>query len=367
MVACHCHVETRGTTTETDLKSVSSPGTENAAQASSEAMEGIARQGRPWSFFCLVGLCLTASTVAVVFGNPATKVLVPLFALATLNGYWAGALKLFSGTLGLVIGGLLAFPVGQACEGWVGRLFGLTGLSCRMASIAAFGVLMAVFAIIFLEVLIFRKLRRRPGVVRYDKWAGGGLGMVQGVLVVLVLLWAVLALEPMVATRLAMSQNPGTEEPDPAVSRISDLVQVARESFVGRLAGAANPLNDLRMVTIPRKCMVMLSDPVALDAFNRHPAIEGLRQRPVVQEVVKVLAEDPEIARIIDSDDQITQYDVLALLRSPSLLAVLDGTDIMAELIPITDEIEEALNQSLAHSAKRRAPHTAADSDHSVP
>ena len=357
MVPCHC--DSRAPADDSMPVSAEHSPSGGAVQAASDASsapvteEPKARCSRP--FLGLLSVCVLASAAALAFGNPATKVLVPLVALATLNGYWVGGMKVLSGILGLVIGGLLALPLGQACEGLTSRWFDLGGLTGRMASIVAVGILLAVVAATFLDFLVCRRLRRRAGVLRYDKWLGSGLGMAQGVLVAFTLLWGILVLEPVAAARLAMEEDqPGAAEADPAASGIVSLVQLVRGSFVGRIASAANPLAESRIVTLPRKCVVMLGDPVALEAFNRHPAIKGLSERPVVKEVIEALVEDPQISEMIKSDEALSRQDLLVILGSPRLLEILDATDILAELSPLAEDIEGALNQSLDHAAARR-------------
>lgn len=288
------------------------------------------------------------SLLAIALGNPATKVLVPFLTLAAFNGYRTGGLKVMAGLSGLVVGGLLALPVGQACEGLVGRACGLSGLVGRMASIAAAGVLMAVAAAFLADFLVGRKLRRKPALARYDKWLGSGLGLVQGTLLALVVFWGILILEPVASARLAMaSEGFAQAEPDPAASHVVGLVQLARGSFAGRIADAANPLAETRFVTLPKKCLVMLNDPVALKAFNNHPAIQRVRERPVVRKTVEALAADPQISAMLQADEGLSHRDLLVILSSPKLLEILDATNVLAELAPIADEIEEALNAAL--------------------
>lgn len=298
------------------------------------------------------GLC---SGLAIALGSPATKVLVPFLALAMLNGYRSGGLKVVAGLFGLGVGGLLALPVGQACEGLVGRACGLTGLTGRMAGIAVAGILLAIVAALLADFFVGRKLRRRPAVARYDKWLGSGLGLAQGALLALVVFWGILVLEPVAAARLATAAD-GAEpiEPDPAASRIVGLVQLARESFAGRIADASNPLAEARFVTLPRKGLAMLNDPVALEAFHNHPAVQRVSERPVVKEVVEALAADPQINEMLQSDQGLSQRDLLVILGNPKLLKILDATNVLAELAPIADEIEEALDAALDHAAGER-------------
>ena len=43
----------------------------------------------------------------------------------------------------------------------------------------------------------------------------------------------------------------------------------------------------------------------------------------------------------------LSQHDLAVILGSPKLLEVLDQTDLTAELAPIADDLEEAVNRAL--------------------
>ncbi len=311
---------------------------------------------RSWSrsFLILLAACGAVSLAALLFGNGVTRLAVPLVALAALNGYRVGGLKVTAGLLGLAVGALLGVPVGCFLEGLVG-LAGFSGLTGRVVSIVVWGAGLAVLAAWLLDRHVARRLRARPAVARCDPWVGTGLGAAQGLLLVFIALWGVLALEPVAATRVAMHEARAEEEtpPDPTAVRILGLAEMVHGSLLGRVAEAANPLAAARVVTLPNKCMALLSDPAALRTFNRHPAVRRIHERPAVKEVLRVLAEDPQINEIIDSDKGLTGGDIARLLGHPKLLEAIDRSEVLSEITPIADEIEQAVDDALAEAARR--------------
>lgn len=305
--------------------------------------------GWPRPFIALLAACAAATLAALVFGHTVTRIAVPLLALAVLNGYRVGGLKVASGVLGLLAGALLGVPVGRWTEGLTGPLLGFSGLSGRLVSILVAGVLLAVLASFLLDHFLGRRLRERPAAARWDRWVGSGLGAAQGLLLVFVVLWGVLSLEPVAAARMTTPPaGRDTGADDPTAARIAALAGAVHDSFLGRAAEAVNPVADSRVVTLPNKCVQLLGDPEALRRFNDHPAIRRVRDRPAVREVLAVLAQDPQIQEVLASEEGISRRDLAVLLNNPKLLEAIDHSDVMGELSPIADDIERAVDDALA-------------------
>jgi HEAT repeat protein len=60
-----------------------------------------------------------------------------------------------------------------------------------------------------------------------------------------------------------------------------------------------------------------------------------------------MLTTDPQIAPILESGEEITSNDLRTILDSPTLLKILDETDLVAELSPLTGEIQQAIEEAL--------------------
>jgi hypothetical protein len=319
-------------------------------------------EGDPARFITAIGLggLVVVTAAALILGNLVTGLFVLFVALAVVNGYWIGATRIAALLGGLFVAAILTVPMGKALEGAIGAVLNLTGLTNRLVSIAIVGLLNVLVVTVILQIVIGRLRKRKPDWERYDRLIGSGLGLVEGALLGLVLIWSVLSLEPIATTSLAVTQEPDrppsravTQEADrpastnPVSERVVTVTEAVRQSTVGRVADAINPLDEMRLITLFQNSLVVINDPAAREAFVGDPAIEGIRQRPSVQRAMDMLMADPEIRLILESEDGITGDDLRTLLDSPTLLSVLDDTDLVEELSPIAGEIEQAIEEAL--------------------
>ena len=293
-----------------------------------------------------------ASVLALIFGNLVTGVFVLFVALAAVNGYWVGASRITAVFGGMFVAAILAVPLGRAFEGVFSAALGSSGLTNRMVSIAMLALIIVVVVTIALQVVIGRVVKKKPQWKRYDKLIGSGLGLAEGTLLGFLLIWAVLSLEPIAVTSLAQTGEPqNATRPNPVSQKIVALAKVARESSVGQIADAVNPLDEMRLITMFENGLIVLNDPAIREAFVTHPTIEGLRQRPAVQQALEMLAADPKINQIIESEGSISGEELRAILDSPTILDILDETNLVGELSPIVEEIERAIEQAVANPA----------------
>ncbi len=302
------------------------------------------------------GLGLSALVVisgaAIAFGNLVTVLFFLFVALATVNGYWIGAARIAALLGGLLVAALLAVPMGKALEGLCTAVLHSTGITNRVISIAICALANVVVMTVILQVVIGRLQKRKPQWKRYDRLIGSGLGLLEGTVLGFLLIWTVLSLEPIATTSLAQTTAPdGATTANPVSRQVVAMAQAARDSTVGRLADAINPLDEMRLITLFANGLVVINDPVARQAFVNHPAIEGIRQRPSVQQAMRMLADDPKISLILETGSM-TGENLRAILDSPTLLAILDQTDLVAELSPLAGEIEQAINEALVHKPR---------------
>ncbi len=310
-----------------------------------------------WTRFFLsprvIVLCLLAviSVAVLAFGDLVTILFFLFVAFTAANGYWIGAARIGALFGGLLAGALFAVPMGKALEGLCAAVFSTTGATNRMISTGLSALACVVLVTITLQVVIGQWQKRNPQWKGYDRMVGSGLGLLEGALLGLLLIWAVLSLEPIAATSLAQTQShEGSTNSNPISRYVVAIAQTARGSKVGRLADAVNPLNEMRLLTLLSKGLVVLNDPGAHQAFINHPAIETIRQRPSVQQAMKMLADDPEISLILENES--IRGNLSVILASPTLLAIFDQTDIVADLSPLADEIELAINEAMEHRTR---------------
>jgi hypothetical protein len=110
---------------------------------------------------------------------------------------------------------------------------------------------------------------------------------------------------------------------------------------------ASNPLKEMRVISLLRNAQSVLTDDARRDAFMNHPAMQEVRQRPAVQRALDLLAAE---LRLAERNDDLSDKDVMMLLRSPRVLEILDETKLLAELSPIAGQIEQALNAAVEPS-----------------
>lgn len=293
----------------------------------------------------LIGVAL------VVLGDLFTSLFFVFIALAVVNGYLIGAAKIGALFGGLLAGAVVGVPMGKALEGLCSSVFQTTGATNRMLSIALCALICVVVVTVLLQFAIKRLQAQRPEWKRYDKLAGAGVGLLEGTLLGFLLIWAVLSLEPVAATSLAQTESAdGTGPSNPVSRQIVSLAHAARDSTVGHIAESINPLSEIRLLTLLSKGMIVINDPGARKAFTEHPAITAIQQRPSVKQAVQMLADDPQISRIIEEQSVAENFRVI--LASPTLLAVFDETGIVADLTPMADGLERAIDEAMEHRAR---------------
>lgn len=298
-----------------------------------------------------LGGLIVIATVALVFGTLVTKLFFLLVLLTTLNGYWLGASKVSAVFAGMLVAVLLAVPTGTAFEGAIGGLFGLSGLIGRLTSIATCGAVEMLIVAGVLQIVLRKLLKNRPAWRRYDKLAGSGLGLLEGAMLGFLLIWAVLVLEPLAVSRV---QSPGAASSNAVAERVVAIAEVVRSSRLGQMADAANPLDEMRLITLSQKCLVILNDPVRRVAFVNHPTVVGIKQRPSFEQAMDILHDDPRVRQIVESEAEVTADDLFALLNGPALLRILDETTLAAELSAIADDVERAIDEAVEQSSPER-------------
>ncbi len=295
-----------------------------------------------------MGLCLLGVILAgtFVFGNGFTFLFILFIALAVINGYWIGAAKIGALLGGLLAGALIGVPMGKAMEGMYAGVLHTSGAMNRILSIGLSAFVIFFIATVILQVLINRLLKDRPGWQRYDRVAGSGLGLLEGVLVACLAVWSILALEPIAAMSLAQTGSAEEGASDNPVSCwIVSISGSMRGSVAGRFADSTNPLSEARFLTLLADGVVVVNDPKSREAFINHPAIKRIESHPSVQEALRMLKEDEALCGTLETG---SMGEVLkAILSSKTLLEVIDQTDIVAELSPLADEIELAIGEAM--------------------
>lgn len=302
-----------------------------------------------WTRPMLIGLgsLVVLAGLMLIFGNLITRLFVVLVVLTALNGFWLGVSKVAAAIVGMLLAMLLAVPLGKLFEGLFAMVFGSSGLTNRMISIGICGLLLVMLISVLLSIPIKRAMKNRPTWRRYDKLLGTGLGLFEGALLGVLLIWAVLVLEPMAAANLARARDPDSELESSSTARVVvALARAMEESVLGRAAEVANPLKNMRVIRLFADAQTVLNDPLRREIFLNDPKMQRIEQRPSVRKALKLLSGRlPEVKM----DDGLSSAEIRIILASPRFLEILDETDLLSELTPLADDIEQALNFAIEY------------------
>ncbi|MBI1368565.1 MAG: hypothetical protein GC162_07905 [Planctomycetes bacterium] len=304
-----------------------------------------------WS---VLGGMTVIAAMTLLLGNLVTGLFFLFVLLAMINGYWFGASKVAAVFGGLIAAALLAAPLGRAFEGLTASILGTTGMTNRMISIALFAVVIVIGATALLQMGIGQWMKRKPHWRPFDRPLGACLGIFEGTLLGFLIIWSILSLEPIAAAGAAAAQEPDAA-PNPAAQAVVAIAHSAHESAVGQIASAVNPMRDIRVFSLFEKVLIVLNNPAARDAFANHPAVAAIQERPTVQKAMEMLKADPDLMAIIESKDGITGEGLRKILDSDTVLHIVDRTAIVAEISPMIDQIQQAVDDAFALAQQHRA------------
>lgn len=290
---------------------------------------------------------LAAALAAVVLGDLATKIIVPLLAAAIVYGYSLGAARVLASFVALALAAVAAGPLGMLCEDWIAGLLGTTGVVNRLAAVAAVGLAVLLVSGGLLVWLSGRWLRNRPGWRTADRYTGAVLGGAQGALLICLATWGVLVLDSAAQGRLAADRQAAVAANSEAqgIVRLADSV---RGSMFGPLAEKYNPLGEVKAFSMPSKFLKVVNHPEALAVFVEHPAVANIKERPAVVAALETLRQDPKVRELVSSGNRLNGADLAAILGSPATLKLIDESELIADLQPIAAEVEQALDDAVA-------------------
>lgn len=301
------------------------------------------------------GIFATGAVVlvgAVLLGGPVTKLFTAVVVLSTWQGLWRGAAEALSVLIGSVLALLLAPAIGRGLEGVVGGVLGTTGLLARVLSIGLVGITIIALVGIGGGRVIKKPIAARPGLKRWNFIAGAGLGLVEGFILALGLMWAVLALEPIAANQVAASQDPiaadeqsARFQPNPMAERLVKIAGEVHDSSLGGLAETTNPIEGSRLLSIMQDFAAISRDPEAVRAFVESDVMKEIAEFPSVQRAKELIDQDPQLGSLAGAQG-VSVSTIRQILESPTLLRILDETRVVQDVTPMAGRLEEAIRQA---------------------
>ena len=311
--------------------------------ASSEAADASLRPAK----LAIIALVALAIIATLIFASLPMKVLALVMGLGTLQGLWRGAVELTGLVLGMVLAIILARPLGIALEGATRAVFGTGGMLNRGLSMALVVTVVTIAVAIAFKLTAGRKLQRHEPIAKFDKLAGAAVGLVEGSIVGLALLWVPLALEPVATAQLAARDMDRAMPPNPIAERVLDFAHQVRASSLGTFAEATNPAQGISLLALANEAAALLSDPAKFERFMQSDAVARLQALASFNQALDMMNTDREIGRVFDAKE--LDADVIRqLAESDTMLHIMDETTLIADVEPLVADIRQAIAEAAA-------------------
>lgn len=295
------------------------------------------------------GAALLVAVIALLFGGTPAKVVGVVTALAVLQGLWRGAAEgIF--VLGATVAALLLAPsFGRALEGSVASVLGTRGLMNRFIAIALVGAIVILGVSAISAVAARGILRRWPNLRPWNRYAGAAVGLVQGLILSLIVLWIPLALEPVARAREDRERYTddvkyGVPPPNEPARRIIRYADEIRASALGGIAEATNPAKESRILAVAADFAAVSRDAAAMEHFLESPAVRAVLALPSVEQALGRLRAEKELQ--IDPERGVSAATIMRLLQSDALLEVLDRTTVLTDLRPHAEGLIAAVAEA---------------------
>jgi uncharacterized membrane protein required for colicin V production len=289
-------------------------------------------------------------------------IIVGLLALGVWQGLFRGAAEIIGLAVGLVLAMLLAPPLGRLFEGIISTVIGTQGLTNRFVSILAVGVVVVIVSWFAGSMFATRIVKRRPEWFTLNRYVGGGLGALEGLLLALCIIWIPTAVRPVAAVRSAAEADEriydamvqgtyklGDQAPPATKTSLADWLLARAEdidnSTLGSAVNAANPLSTTQILNVAEDYLAVLRDEDATEMLQNSDVWKRMLALPSVSQARGVVEQDESLRQIFETEG-FNISALRALLDSPTVLKVMDETDIRAELEPLAPELINAIKQA---------------------
>jgi hypothetical protein len=310
----------------------------------------------------------SAMLLALIFGGTVIKLAVCIVGVTVLQGLWSGGLKLIGVVAGLVLALPLGALVGKSLEGAVGAMTATSGLLARFISMGIVAAVVIAACSVASRVLARRLRERYPAVKRWDPLLGAGMGLAEGSLIALMLLWGPLVLEPIARAQLnddgrdpregewRTGPAPHRPPPSPLARTVVSMADAVHQSALGGLAERTNPVAGSGLLALAADFAEVSRDEDAMRWLLAQPVMDTIEALPSVQEAVETFKGDPALAGMFKERQGVTVDELRAVLESPVVLRVLDRTTVVRDVAPLTDELAAAIREAKARVRKGPPP-----------
>jgi Colicin V production protein len=313
-----------------------------------------------WAYLGVIGGSGLLVVLAWMQGDTVAAIAAAILGAGTAQGLWRGAARIVGFLAATLLAMVLAPRVGPFIEGPVASLAGTGGLANRLLATVVAGIVIIALGSVIVGLFARRLMTGRANWRAWDRAAGGGLGAVEGLLLVMLLLWGIKAIEPIARVRAGASVDQearvidqGTHAAPTTTIRERHLVadRVLRwadavdGSALGGVARRTNPIADSELMKIIDDFAVISRSPEARAWLFESPVMKKIEALPSIQHAIEVARNDPQLSGLYDASG-ISREALWTALNSAVLLRLLDETALVDELKPMKRELVESLKQA---------------------
>ena len=240
---------------------------------------------------------------------------VIIVALGAIFGFRRGFIGVCASLFSLGLAAYLAPRIGIASESFFSEYLGSTGILKRMLAIGISGIVCHAS----LRLISYKLIGKRKSSFSFNKLLGSVAGGLQAAAAVILFLGAYVLNEPPSEAPVQESN----EVQDGNYDAFHLMAQQLKTSELCEWVKGHNPFvyfPALNKVDQVNRRVAQLDNPVKIELLLHHPSY----QQPEVNAAIRQLLEDPEIVELFKSRQGFDSSGIKTLLRSETVLQLLD-------------------------------------------
>jgi uncharacterized membrane protein required for colicin V production len=304
--------------------------------------EEIAKNSFPILFFCF-GVFGLPAAASVYFGDYVLAGVLIAVGVGCLIGFRTGALKAVS-SIALIVAAIYFSPqLLPYVEPKLNEWFEFSGLWNRIAAFVAIFFGIGLLLTITVSLLTWMFLEKESTLDRSNKFLGMMIGGAEATLAAVLLLGGIQVVEPMLKPAQPKKADAAFANlSDITFDTLADVSERTKTSLVGPILEEHNPFTkypEYNPLPKVKRTVQLLSDPSRInDLLNEDGTLENIQASPAFAEAVNKLSLDPAMQKILSSNKPPSLNDIIELMKSESVLEILDEPGFMEEATRIFNE-----------------------------